>query len=145
MTGRPHSELTASKLRSAITNGALLGDLDHRCAWARRLRDLIADITNELGGTNNISEAERVLVRRASMMTLQAELMEQNFSQNADGAASAKQIDTYQRLVNTTRRTLESLLAHGRGLERRPRDITDNADTDDISAEYFKHLEEAGP
>jgi hypothetical protein len=75
-----------------------------------------------------------VLIRRACMMTLQAELMEQTFSQNEDGAASAKQIDSYQRLTNTLRRTLESLLAGGRGLERRPRDVTaiydDNADID---------------
>jgi len=28
----------------------LLADLDHRGAWARRLRDLIADHTSDLGG-----------------------------------------------------------------------------------------------
>ena len=53
------------------------------------------------------------------MLALQAELMEQNFAANEDGAASAKALDCYQRLTNTLRRTLESL-----GLQRRARDVT---------------------
>ena len=83
-----------------------------------RWRNLIGDITNDLGGADNISEAERVLIRRAAMMTLQAELMEQRFSQNEDGAASSQQIECYGRTTNTLRRTLEAL-----GLERRAKTI----------------------
>ena len=91
-------DLSIKRVRSAITNGVLLGDLVHRCAWARRLRDLISDITRDLGGADNIGEAERVLIRRASMMVLQLELLEQRFSENEDGAASANQLETYQRV-----------------------------------------------
>jgi hypothetical protein len=103
-------DISAKRLRSAITNGThLLANLDHRLPWARRLKDLIAE---------NISEAERVLVRRAAMMTLQAELMEQRFSENENGAASSQQIECYGRTTNTLRRTLEAL-----GLERRAKTI----------------------
>jgi len=59
-------------------------------------------------------------VRRAAMMTLQAELMEQRFSENENGAASSQQIECYGRNTNTLRRTLEAL-----GLQRRARDVSD--------------------
>jgi hypothetical protein len=122
---RKHAELSASKLRSAITNGSvLLDDLDHRSAWARRLRDLIAAHTSDLGGRDNISEAERVLIRRAAMLALQTEMMEKHFASNG-GEATPQQIETYQRVVNTLRRTLEAL-----GLERRQKDVSDIADAD---------------
>ncbi len=117
----PHRRLepTIASFRSAISNGsALLHDLDHRSAWARRLRDLIDDAVADLGGESMISSAEMILIRRASMLCLQAELMEQRWSDNG-GEADAKQIETYQRTTNTLRRTLESL-----GLKRRPRDVT---------------------
>ena len=89
-----------------------------RGAWARRLRDLISDHISDLGGEDALSTAERVLVRRAAMLCLQAELMESRFANNEHGEASAKQIETYQRVTNTLRRTLEAL-----GLHRRPKDV----------------------
>jgi hypothetical protein len=136
---RTHPDLSLRKVRSAISNGSqLLADLDHRGAWARRLRDLIHDHIADLGGETNISEAEKILVRRCSMMTLQLELMEHNFAQNEDGAASTKQIEAYQRCVNTLRRTFECL-----GLERRARDVTGAVD---ISQRFYDALDnEAAP
>jgi hypothetical protein len=76
-------------------------------------------MTADLGGADNISQAEQVLVRRAAMLTLQLEMMEHRWATTADGEASAKQIETYQRVSNTLRRHLEAL-----GLKRRPRDVT---------------------
>src|SRR5262249_57347769 len=74
--GRKRSEVTLRKLRSAITNGSsVLTDIDHRSAWMRRLRDLIQLHLSDLGGDDNVSEAERSLVRRASMLELQCELL----------------------------------------------------------------------
>ena len=84
----------------------------------RRLRDLITDHANDLGGPDALSTAELAQVRRAAMLTLQTELMETRWAEN-NGEASAKQIETYQRTANTLRRLLESL-----GLQRRPRDVT---------------------
>ena len=109
-------DLSLSKVRAAITNGSqLLADLDHRGAWARRWRDLIAAILSDRGGEDNVSESGKVLVRRAAMLALQLELMEHRFSQNEGGEASNKQLECYQRVTNTLRRTLEAL-----GLEREP-------------------------
>jgi hypothetical protein len=107
--------------------------LDQRSAWARRLKDLIADHLSDLGGPEAVSHAESVIVRRAAMLTLQVELMEQRFAQNEAGEASAKQIETYQRTTNTLRRTLESL-----GLQRRQRDVTPT-----LSAYLRSRVEEA--
>ena len=67
-----------------------------------------------------ISSAEMILIRRASMMCLQSELMERQWAENG-GEASPRQIDTYQRLTGSLRRVLESL-----GLKRRARDVTPN-------------------
>lgn len=88
----------------------------------RRLRDLVAAHVNDLGGADNISEAEQVLVRRAAMLTLQAEMMESRWSANG-GEATVAQIDVYQRLVGALRRTLEAL-----GLKRRMKDATPTLD-----------------
>jgi hypothetical protein len=86
---------------------------------------LIAGSISDLGGIDAVSEHEKILVRRAAMLTLQCELLEVRFAKNENGEASAKQIETYQRATNTLRRCLESL-----GLQRRPRDI-DGTETDE--------------
>ena len=119
MAGRPRLTPTLTSVRSAITDGRALLDVDGRSAWARRLRDLIAAHTSDLGGNDALSEAERVLVRRAAMLTLQLELMEFNWAKNSEGEAGPKAIRTYQQCTNTLRRTLEVL-----GLQRRPKDVT---------------------
>jgi len=117
---RKRSEPTQAKLRSAISNGSrLLDDVDGRSAWARRLRDLVEDHTVQLGSDANVTEAERRLIRRAAMLTLQSETMERRWATEADGEASTKQLEVYQRTSNSLRRLLESL-----GLRRRPRDVT---------------------
>jgi hypothetical protein len=71
-----------------------------------------------MGGDEAISHSERVLINRASMLTLQLEMLDRTFAAN-DFIATPRQIDRYQRVVNTLRRTLESL-----GLQSRSRDIT---------------------
>jgi hypothetical protein len=117
--GRPKAELSLSKVRSALTNGsALISDCDHRSAWARRLRDLVCDHVSDLGGDDSLSTAEHTLVRRASMLTLQLEMMEHQFAEQ-DGMATSGQLNDYQRALNTVRRTLETL-----GLQRRQKDVT---------------------
>ena len=118
-TPRRRLEPSLASVRSAISNGsALLRDIDHRSAWARRLRDLTSDMVSDQGGSETISTAQMALIRRASMLCLQAELMEAHWATNG-GEASPQQIETYQRCTNTLRRTLEAI-----GLERRSKDIT---------------------
>src|SRR6266446_1592142 len=119
MAVRKRTATSLSRLRSAITNGsAVLANCDHRSATMRRFRDLIQLHVGDLGGEGNISEAERSLVRRAAMLTLQLELLEQRFAQ-AGGEATSSQLTDYQRAANSLRRILETL-----GLRRRPRDVT---------------------
>src|SRR5688572_12843031 len=108
------------KVRSAISNGSsLLPEIDHRSAWMRRLRDLIADHVSDLGGEAEVSASEMLLVRRAAMLALQLELQEQIWAKERDGQAGPKSLDLYLRATGTLRRTLESL-----GLKRRLKDVT---------------------
>jgi hypothetical protein len=66
----------------------------------------------------NLSTAELMLVRRSAQLTLQLEMMEEDWASRG-GEAPAKRLETYQRTTNTLRRTLESL-----GLQRRSKDVT---------------------
>ena len=52
------------------------------------------------------------------MLSLQSELMDSRFAQ-AETSATPFDLDVYQRLTNTLRRTLEAL-----GLQRRTKDVT---------------------
>jgi hypothetical protein len=108
-----------SKVQSAITNGSkLLADVDHRSAWMRRLRDIILGHEMDLGGGDNLSTAEASIIRRASMLELQLEMLETKFAEN-EGAATTDQLLLYQRTANAARRLLESV-----GIKRRAKDIT---------------------
>ena len=110
--GRPASQ------RSRITNGsALLSGVDGRSAWVRRARDLMEAHLDDLGGSDAVSEAERSIVRRASVLSVELERMESAFA--AAGEASIGDLDAYQRAANSMRRLLESV-----GIKRRTRDQT---------------------
>jgi hypothetical protein len=109
---------TKSSGKSRITNGsAVLPDVDGRSTWVRRLRDLIAIHLSDLGGIDNVSEAERSIIRRIATLTVELERMESGFA-NA-GEATPAQLDLYQRTANSLRRLLESV-----GIERRAKNIT---------------------
>jgi hypothetical protein len=111
--------LDAPKLqgRSKISNGTTLPGVDGRSTWVRRLRDLMNLHLADLGGDDQVSEAERSIVRRASTLTIELERMEAVFA--VAGEAQPDQLDQYQRVANTLRRLLET-----NGLKRRPKDIT---------------------
>ena|SRR5690348_13188463 len=131
MQGRSKTDLSLRKVRSAITNGSsLIHDIDHRSAEMRRLRDLVSAHVSDLGGDDAVSHSERILINRASMLTLQLEMLERVFADN-DFVATPREIDRYQRVCNTLRRTLEAL-----GLQRRAKDVTSPPQTlDEIAAE----------
>jgi len=110
--GRP-----AAAQRSRITNGsALLPGVDGRSAWVRRARDLIREHLADLGGFDNVSAAERSIIRRASVLTVELERLEAKFA--LAGEASVQDLDCYQRGANTLRRLLGAV-----GLQRRAREI----------------------
>ena len=63
--------------KSAISNGSkLLPGIDQRSAWVRRCRDIIAEHLSDLGGHDNCSAAERSIVRRASVIEVELEMLE---------------------------------------------------------------------
>lgn len=102
--------------RSAVTNGRkLFVDGDGRGPYARRFRDVFALHLSDLGGSEAVSEAERSIVRRAALLTVELEQLEAAF---ASKKASDGDLDLYQRAANTLRRLLESV-----GLERRAKTV----------------------
>ena len=114
---RGKTDLSLSKLRSAITNGSqLLAGCDHRSARMRRLRDLIGAHLADLGGAEVCSQAEMCIVRRCALLTLELELMEARFEAN-DGS-TVQELDAYQRASSCLRRLHETL-----GLKRRAKDV----------------------
>jgi hypothetical protein len=104
-----------SPQRSRIGNGsALLAGADCRGMWPRRLKDLIAD---HLSDVPDASTAERSIIRRACVLTVELERLEARFAQA--GEASSTDLDLYQRTAGNLRRLLEAV-----GLQRRARDVT---------------------
>ena len=60
-----------------------------------------------LGGEDNTSAAERSIIRRASVMTVELERMETQFA--LAGEASAEALDVYARISSNLRRMLEAV------------------------------------
>lgn len=112
-------DAVARRTKSKVTNGRTLfnGEVDGRTIWARRLRDLLALHLSALGGEEMVSPAEQSIIRRASAITVELELLEERFA--LAGGASADDLDLYVRASGGLRRLLESI-----GLKRVPRDIT---------------------
>jgi hypothetical protein len=138
MARRNRSALSLSRLRSAVTNGSqvLAGSVDHRTAWMRRLKDLLAAFYADLGGEDLLSEGQRALVRRSAMLELQLEMLDAKFGNNG-GAASSKDLDLYGRTSGNLRRAIETLGLHQ---GRKPRELEIDAAAEEA---YFEALGEA--
>ena len=108
--------------RSRVTNGTtLLLGVDGRSAWIRRCKDLIGEHLVDLGGEDNASAAERSIVRRACVLTVELEQLEAKFA--TAGQSSPEDLDLYQRTAGGLRRLLEAV-----GIQRRPHDVTPTLD-----------------
>jgi hypothetical protein len=63
--------------KSRVSNGSKLLPLaDGRSTTARRFRDLIEEISADLGGPSILSEGQRQLIRRAAMLSAECERLE---------------------------------------------------------------------
>ncbi len=108
--------------RSRITNGSTLhlGYVDGRTEAARRFRDVLSEIASDLGGSESLSEAQRQLARRASMMSVQCETLEaksiagEEIDLDLYGALSDRIGRAFTRLgiKREKRRTLNPILDH---------------------------------
>jgi hypothetical protein len=103
--------------RSRIANGsALLPGVDGRSTWVRRCKELIVDHVSDLGGDDNVSTAERSLIRRAAVLTTELERLEVKFALASQ--ASDSDLDLYVRASGNLKRLLEAV-----GLQRRAKVI----------------------
>jgi hypothetical protein len=103
------------KGRSAVTNGKRLhvvkpGDT----AWSRRFRDVLAEITNDLGGADLLSEGQRQLARRAATISIICEKLEGEAAKGTD-----IDLEQYGTLTDRLGRCFQRL-----GLERRQKDVS---------------------
>ena len=113
---RPAVDRPKDRQRSRITNGsALLPGVDQRCAWVRRAKDVIAA---HLSDIPDPTAAERSIIRRASVLTVELERLEAAFA--VAGEADPETLDLYGRTAGNLRRLLEAV-----GISRRDaRNIT---------------------
>jgi hypothetical protein len=114
----PFDRTGCRSTRSKAANGKLLPLTDGRSAGARRFRDLIQDISADLGGIAMLSEGQRQLVRRAAMLSATCEVME---AQAARGEAEFD-IDLYGMICDRLGRLFGRL-----GLERVARPVNDGS------------------
>ena len=112
---RPQSRVTAAAARGVAT---WLDGGDKRGVVARRFRDLVVLITNDLGGPDVLSESQRQIVRRIASLSVWCESQEARMA-NGDEI----DIDEFQRTSNSLRRLCETI-----GLERKPRDAVPSLD-----------------
>src|SRR5262249_50217879 len=89
--------------RSAVTNGKRLhvvspGDTK----WARRWRDVLAEIINDLGGADLLSEGQKQLARRCATIAIACEKMEGEAAQGRE-----IDLDAYGTLTDRLGRALQ--------------------------------------
>jgi hypothetical protein len=105
----------AKRPRSAVTSGRKLFVAgDPNSAWSRRYHDLVVGHVSDLGGRENLSEAQLSLIRRASSIECELERLDARLSLGEE-----VNLDEYGRAASHLRRLFETL-----GVERRPRDVT---------------------
>jgi hypothetical protein len=116
---RPRTKYASPTTRAAVTNGNTLDpNIDGRSTYARRVRDVIRNHAEDLGGDRVLSQAQRALIRRAAF--LQAELEKREVKFALSDGASRLALEHYQRATNTLRRVLLAL-----GIERRSAGLKD--------------------
>ena len=109
-TARDLTLVNKSKGCSRVSNGSALfvEKIDGRSPWSRRFRDLIELHLADLGGPDNVNEAQCALIRRIATLECECERLEGDFAK-PDRIAGMKALDLYSRLSNTLRRLLDAV------------------------------------
>jgi hypothetical protein len=105
--GRPPiAARKARETRSRVTNGRaiFLDRVDGRSALARRFRDVLTEISGNLGGSERLSEAERQLARQAATISIICERLEA-----AAMRGEAVDLDEYGQLTDRLGRCFQRL------------------------------------
>ena len=98
------------------TGAVVLAGVDGRSLMARRFREIVTGIEQDLGG--DLSEAQKHLLARAATLAVWSEARETDLANGIDFDAVQ-----YATISNAMRRLLSDL-----GLERRARDVTSLSD-----------------
>jgi hypothetical protein len=92
--------------------------MDRRGPVARRFRDLVHQVTSDLGGAQELTENQRQIVRRIASMSVWCE------SQEADMAAGLEvDMGKFTTVSNSLRRLCESI-----GLDRKAKPVQSVSD-----------------
>lgn len=108
------SRLTNARMKGKVSARSLFTDGDGRSPWARRYRDLVAALCDDLGGMAGMSELRLGLVRRCAALMAECERLE-----NQLAAGQAADLDLLARTSSHLRRLGETL-----GIDRVKRDVT---------------------
>jgi hypothetical protein len=104
----------SAKMRSRLTNGSKVLAVDGRLAVARRYYDLVAAITSDQGGADELSETRLQLIRRFCGCSVLAETMEAQVA-----AGKPINIAEYAALISSLCRVSNRI-----GINRRVKNIT---------------------
>lgn len=96
--------------RSAVSNGTdlFLQTVDGRSKFPRRFRDLVEDISADMGGADSLTQAEFQLVRRAATLCLRAEIAEGFMAARGEGDPDVD-VDEYLRVTTVLTRLFSTL------------------------------------
>jgi hypothetical protein len=122
---RLHRPLARAQ-RSRITNGKrLLPTVHPQSVWARLMRDTMDALVSHLGGPDNVSETQRMAIRRVALLEVELVHFEDQIGRDRceGGVPDPQLIDLYCRVSNAQRRYCEHL-----GWQRVPRDATPDID-----------------
>jgi hypothetical protein len=106
------------KSRSKLSNETvvMLG-ADQRSSYVRYFRDLQDSYALDYGGRDNLTEAEKALIRRVCILEIEMQRLETNFAIYKGGQDTA--LDLYRRCGGSQAALLKEL-----GLKRRSKDVT---------------------
>ena len=85
----------------------LLGGKDERSIYVRRMKEVVAEFVDDKGGANHLSAAEKSLIRRVAVLTIELEKLETRVAE--DPTVGESTLDLYNRTAGNLGRLLERL------------------------------------
>jgi hypothetical protein len=122
VTQRNIAKATVAGLRNGLTNGrfAHLPTPIKHPPWRERVQTITDGLLADLGGEDEVSFAERILIERVSVLVLQLEIMESQWGERNDGVATPDQLWVFNRCLSSLGQ-ITKLLADG--LARRAKTV----------------------
>ncbi len=118
---RRGKDISTPAQRAALTNGSVLflDGINQQSRQARRFRDLVEGIEEDLGGADSLSMVERSMLRKAAALDVWTEERV-----TAIGRGEKVDISELTTAINSMKRLYEAI-----GLKRVPRDVAPDLET----------------